>query len=86
MRERNRVWKLSRTPSTVWFYNANGYEFMTLKSDDVSKRFESLFDERLVGMRHAEDGDRTREEPRAEKGDKEHDWNGLHVGDAGGFR
>lgn len=45
---------------------------MTLKSDDVSNRFESLFDERLVGTRHAEDGrlyailkdgDRTREEP-----------------------
>lgn len=58
--------------STVRFYNASGYEFMTLKSDDVSKRFESLFDERLVGTRHAEDGrlyailkdgDRTREEP-----------------------
>lgn len=58
--------------STVRFYNANGYEFMTLKSDDVSTRFESLFDETLVGMRHAEDGwlyailkdgDRTREEP-----------------------
>lgn len=38
----------------------------------MSKRFESLFDERLVGTRHAEDGrlyailkdgDRTREEP-----------------------
>lgn len=58
--------------STARFYNANGYEFMTLKSDDVSKRFESLFGERLVGTRHAEDGrlyailkdgDRTREEP-----------------------
>lgn len=54
------------------FYNANGYEFMTLKSDDVSKRFEPLFDERLVGTRHSEDGrlyailkddDCTREEP-----------------------
>lgn len=54
------------------FYNANEYEFMTLKSDDVSKRFEPLFDERLVGARHSEDGrlyailkdgDRTREEP-----------------------
>lgn len=58
--------------STVRFYNVNGYEFMTLTSGDVSKRFESLFDERLVGTRHAEDGrlyailkdgDRTREEP-----------------------
>ena len=45
---------------------------MTLKSDDVSKRFEPLFDERLVGTRHSEDGrlyailkdgDRAREEP-----------------------
>lgn len=58
--------------STVRFYNADGFEFMTLKSGDVSKRFESLLDERLVGTRHAEDGrlyavlkdgDRTREEP-----------------------
>lgn len=63
---------LTAEGSTVRFYNADGYEFMTLKSDDVSKRFESLFDERLVGTRHAEDGrlyavlkdgDRTREEP-----------------------
>ena len=63
---------LTAEGSTVRFYNANGYEFMTLKSDDVSKRFESLLDERLVGTRHAEDGrlyavlkdgDRTREEP-----------------------
>lgn len=58
--------------STVRFYNADGFEFMTLKSDDVSKRFDSLFGEKLVGTRHAEDGrlyailkdgDRTREEP-----------------------
>lgn len=63
---------LTAEGSTVRFYNANGYEFMTLKSDDVSKRFEPLFDERLVGTRHSEDGrlyailkdgDRTREEP-----------------------
>lgn len=63
---------LTAEGSTVRFYNANGYELMTLKSDDVSKRFESLFDERLVGTRHAEDGrlyailkdgDRIREEP-----------------------
>lgn len=45
------------------FYNANGYEFMTLKSDDASKRFEPLFDGRPVGTRRSEDGDRTREEP-----------------------
>lgn len=58
--------------STVRFYNANGYEFVTLKSDIVSTRFESLFGEILVGTRHAEDGrlyailkdgDCTREEP-----------------------
>lgn len=58
--------------STVRFYNADGFEFMTLKSDDVSKRFDSLFGEKLVGARHAEDGrlyailkdgDSTREEP-----------------------
>mgnify|MGYP000933412915 CR=1 FL=1 len=58
--------------STVRFYNADGFEFMTLRSDDVSTRFDSLFGEKLVGTRHAEDGrlyailkddDRTREEP-----------------------
>jgi hypothetical protein len=58
--------------STVRFYNADGFEFMTLKSDDVSTRFDSLFGEKLVGTRYAEDGrlyailkdgDRTREEP-----------------------
>lgn len=58
--------------STVRFYNACGIEFMTLKSDDVSTRFDALFDEKLVGVRHAEDGrlyailkdgDSTREEP-----------------------
>lgn len=58
--------------STVRFYNADGDEFMTLTSDNVSMRFESLFGEKLVGMRHAEDGrlyatlkdgDRVREEP-----------------------
>lgn len=42
--------------STVRFYNADGFEFMTLKSDDVSKRFEPLFGEKLGGVRHAEDG------------------------------
>ena len=41
----------------------SGEEFMKLRTDRVSKRFESLFDETLVGTRHAEDGDRTREEP-----------------------
>lgn len=42
--------------STVRVYNAAGFEIMTLKSDDVSKRFESLFDEKLVGAHLAEDG------------------------------
>lgn len=58
--------------STVRFYDADGFEFMTLKSDDVSTRFASLFGEELVGARHAEDGrlyailkdgDSIREEP-----------------------
>lgn len=42
--------------STVRFYNAAGFEFMTLTSDSVSTRFDSLFGEKLVGTRHAEDG------------------------------
>ena len=58
--------------STVRIYNADGFEFMTLKSDIVSTQFDSLFGEKLVGTRHAEDGrlyailkddDCTREEP-----------------------
>lgn len=39
--------------STVWFYNADGFEFMTLRSDNVSTRFDALFGEKLVGARHA---------------------------------
>lgn len=42
--------------STVRFYNADGFEFMTMKSDNVSKRFGSLLGEKLVGARHAGDG------------------------------
>lgn len=58
--------------STVRVYNAAGFEIMALKSDRVSTRFDSLFGEKLVGVRHAEDGrlyavlkddDCTREEP-----------------------
>ena len=58
--------------STVRFYNADGFEFMTRTSDNVSTRFDSLFGEKLVGVRHAEDGrlyatledgDSVREEP-----------------------
>lgn len=53
-------------------YNADGFEFMALKSDDMSVRFDLLFGEKLVGTRHAEDGrlyailkdgDSIREEP-----------------------
>lgn len=59
--------------SIVRVYNAAGFEFMTLKSDIASTRFDSLLGEKLVGTRHAEDGrlyailkdddDCTREEP-----------------------
>lgn len=58
--------------SIVRICNAAGFEFMTLKSDIVSTPFDSLFGERLVGMRRAGDGrlyailkddDCTREEP-----------------------
>ena len=58
--------------SVVRFYNADGFEFMTLRSDSVSTRFGSLFGEKLVSTRHAEDGrlyailkdgDSIREEP-----------------------
>lgn len=42
--------------STVRFYNAADEEFMKLRSDRVGKRFQPLFDEKLVGVRHAEDG------------------------------
>lgn len=58
--------------SVVRVYNAAGFEFMTLTSDIVGTWFDSLFGEKLVGTRHAEDGrlyailkddDCTREEP-----------------------
>lgn len=42
--------------STVRFYNAAEEEFMKLRSADVSKRFQPLFHEKLMGVRHAEDG------------------------------
>lgn len=42
--------------SIVRIYNAAGFEFMTLKSDNVSTRFDSFFGEKPVGTRHAEDG------------------------------
>lgn len=58
--------------STARFYNSAEEEFMKLRTDGVSKQFQPLFHEILVGVRHAEDGrlyailkddDRTREEP-----------------------
>lgn len=42
--------------STVRFYNAAEEEFMKLRTDEVSKRFQPLFDEKLIGVRHAENG------------------------------
>ena len=42
--------------STVRFYNAAEEEFMKLRSDRVGKLYQPLFDEELVGVRHAEDG------------------------------
>lgn len=58
--------------STVRIYNSAEEEFMKLRTDRVSKLFQPLFHEQLMGVRHAEDGrlyailkddDRTREEP-----------------------
>lgn len=42
--------------STVRFYNSAEEEFMKLRTDSVGKRFHPLFDEKLMGVRHAEDG------------------------------
>lgn len=42
--------------STVRFYNADEEEFMKLRSASVSKQFQPLFYEKLMGVRHAEDG------------------------------
>ena len=42
--------------STVRFYNAAGEEFMKARTDRVSKQFQPLFDEKLMGVRHAENG------------------------------
>lgn len=42
--------------STVRFYNSADEEFMKLRTDRVSKQFQPLFDEKLMGVRHAEDG------------------------------
>ena len=42
--------------STVRFFNAAEEMFMMLTSDNASKRFQPLFYEKLMGVRHAEDG------------------------------
>lgn len=42
--------------STVRFYNAAEEEFMKLRTDRAGKRFQPLFDEKLMGVRHAGDG------------------------------
>lgn len=42
--------------STVRFFNSAEEEFMKLRSTGVSKRFQPLFYEKLMGVRHAEDG------------------------------
>lgn len=42
--------------STVWFYNAAEEAFMKVRTDRVSKLYRLLFDEKLAGVRHAEDG------------------------------
>ena len=42
--------------STVRFYNSAEEEFMKLRTDRVGKLYQPLFDEKLVGVRHAEDG------------------------------
>lgn len=47
--------------------NADGFEFMTLTSDNVSTRLKPLFDRKLVGTRHAEDGDPSLPRERKEK-------------------
>lgn len=42
--------------STVRFYNSAEEEFMKLRSANVSKQFQPLFHGKLMGVRHAEDG------------------------------
>lgn len=42
--------------STVRFYNYAEEEFMKMRNDRVSKRLKPLFEEKLMGVRHAEDG------------------------------
>jgi hypothetical protein len=42
--------------STVRFCNAAEEEFMKARTDRVSKLYQPLFDEKLMGVRHAENG------------------------------
>ena len=42
--------------TTVRFYNSAEEEFMKLRTERAGKRFQPLFDEKLIGVRHAEDG------------------------------
>lgn len=42
--------------STVRFYNSAEEEFMKLRNDRVSKRFQPMLDEKPMGVRHAGDG------------------------------
>lgn len=42
--------------STVRFYNVAEEEFMRVRTDRVSKQFQPLFDEKLVGVRHTGNG------------------------------
>lgn len=42
--------------STVRFYNAMEEEFMKARTDRVSKLYRPLFDEKPMGVRHAENG------------------------------
>jgi len=42
--------------STVRFYNTAEEEFMKVRTDRVSKLYQPLFGEKLMGVRHAENG------------------------------
>lgn len=42
--------------STVRFYNAAEEEFMEVRTDRVSELYQLLFDEKLIGVRHADNG------------------------------
>ncbi|WP_423842252.1 hypothetical protein [Actinomyces naeslundii] len=42
--------------STVRFYNSAEEEFLKVRTDRVSDLYQQLFDEKLMGVRHAENG------------------------------